>query len=193
VDSAEAMGPRCLWVEGGVEVLEELNRGDFDLSEVEVVYEPAVPVGEVPEGLSSVWRDWLRFCEEEGFSSVAEALVESGLNSLVGLGPGLTPLGDDVLSGYLLGLRVLGRVFDLGSLDLSRTHWLSRQMVLDAAEGLCWSPFRGLISALLSEDRASLARWLERCAGFGSTSGKGYLLGMAVAFEGMGGVSFCRG
>lgn len=193
VDSAEAMGPRCLLVEGGFEALGVGELEDFDLAEVAVVYEPAAPRGVPDDGFAPVWRDWLGFCEEECFSPVVGALVESGLGSAVGLGPGLTPLGDDVLSGYFLGLRVLGRDVDLDSLDLSKTHWLSRQMVLDAAEGLCWMPFKGLILALLSGDGASLAKWVERCLSFGSTSGKGYLLGMAMAFEGMGGASFCRG
>ncbi|WP_232835542.1 oxamate carbamoyltransferase subunit AllH family protein [Actinocorallia populi] len=51
---------------------------------------------------------------------------------IVGLGPGLTPSGDDVISGLLLSLRLLGEVTAGGSRSVWLADWLGAAVTTDA-------------------------------------------------------------
>ncbi|GAB2818505.1 hypothetical protein GCM10022221_15510 [Actinocorallia aurea] len=51
---------------------------------------------------------------------------------IVGLGPGLTPSGDDVLAGLLLSLRLLGSVLDGGGRAVWLAGWLAAAVTADA-------------------------------------------------------------
>ncbi|MCD0450886.1 DUF2877 domain-containing protein [Actinocorallia sp. API 0066] len=51
---------------------------------------------------------------------------------IVGLGPGLTPSGDDVLAGLLLSLRLLGSVLDGGNRAVWLAGWLAAAVTADA-------------------------------------------------------------
>jgi hypothetical protein len=53
---------------------------------------------------------------------------------LVGLGPGLTPSGDDVLAGLLLALRLLGGAIRGGTRAVWLADWLSAAVTWDAAD-----------------------------------------------------------
>jgi hypothetical protein len=53
--------------------------------------------------------------------------------SMVGLGPGLTPSGDDVLAGLLLALRLLGGAIRGGTRAVWLADWLSAAVTYDAA------------------------------------------------------------
>jgi Protein of unknown function (DUF2877) len=52
---------------------------------------------------------------------------------LVGLGPGLTPSGDDVLAGLLLALRLLGGAIRGGTRAVWLADWLSAAITSDAS------------------------------------------------------------
>jgi Protein of unknown function (DUF2877) len=52
--------------------------------------------------------------------------------SMVGLGPGLTPSGDDVLAGLLLALRLLGGAIRGGTRAVWLADWLSAAVTHDA-------------------------------------------------------------
>ena len=116
------------------------------------------------------------------------------LVSLVGLGPGLTPSGDDALVGTLAALD-LGRaanpaaavlraalVAALPSPLAERTTRLSAQMLAAAAAGLYAEPILGLLERLADEDPSphrveDAARVL---LGLGHRSGRDTLLGIAA-------------
>ncbi len=53
---------------------------------------------------------------------------------LVGLGPGLTPSGDDVLAGLLLALRLLGGAIRGGTRAVWLADWLSAAVTSDAGD-----------------------------------------------------------
>ncbi len=61
------------------------------------------------------------------------AAVEAA-EQLVGLGPGLTPSGDDILAGLLLALRLLGGVIRGGTRAVWLADWLSAAVTSDAGE-----------------------------------------------------------
>ncbi|HUK69152.1 MAG TPA: DUF2877 domain-containing protein [Streptosporangiaceae bacterium] len=54
--------------------------------------------------------------------------------NLVGLGPGLTPSGDDVLAGLLLALRLLGGAIRGGTRAVWLADWLGAAITSDASD-----------------------------------------------------------
>lgn len=71
----------------------------------------------------------------------------SSPDALVGLGPGLTPSGDDVLAGYLLGCRAFGLPVPALA-GLHRTTALSAALLRYAAAGQCIPQLAALVAAL---------------------------------------------
>jgi hypothetical protein len=53
---------------------------------------------------------------------------------LIGLGPGLVPSGDSVVSGVLLALRLLGGAISGGTRAVWLANWLSASVTYDAAQ-----------------------------------------------------------
>jgi hypothetical protein len=83
---------------------------------------------------------------------------------LVGLGPGLVPSGDSVVSGVLLALRLLGGAISGGTRAVWLANWLSASATCDAAQRT-----------------TSLAASLLHCAAGGQAAAEvsAVLLGMA--------------
>ena len=110
---------------------------------------------------------------------------------LVGLGPGLTPAGDDFLAGWLATLwsqAALER--DLNALleplvaalapVFRRTHGISRQMLDDAASGCFAQTLVEVTMALAGE--GTIARACERALTNGHSSGADALCGVLFGF-----------
>lgn len=107
-------------------------------------------------------------------------LTKNHVRSLVGAGPGLTPLGDDVLAGWLTVRAALGEpdaaVSDGVRRQLDRTTMLSATL---------------LDCALRGEALPQLARWLadpspatrQSLLEVGGTSGAGLLAGATLALR----------
>ncbi|WP_222263504.1 DUF2877 domain-containing protein [Modestobacter marinus] len=106
---------------------------------------------------------------------------------LVGLGPGLTPAGDDVLAGLTAGLVLLGHPsaerFAAGvtSLANGRTTELSRALLRHAAAGRVSGEFAAVLRGLVGD--GSLAPAVDALLGSGSTSGRALALGMCTAID----------
>jgi Protein of unknown function (DUF2877) len=97
------------------------------------------------------------------------------LARLAGHGPGLTPLGDDILIGYIGAAALAG--LDLSRLaeDAARhTSALSATLLRRAAAGELPEPAHALLE---NGDVEPLLR-------FGASSGKGIMLGIALYLEG---------
>jgi hypothetical protein len=94
---------------------------------------------------------------------------------LVGRGPGLTPLGDDVLVGYLAGAALAGRDVRAAAAEVAgQTTALSGTLLGLAAQGRLPEAAHRLLE---NGDPGPLL-------GFGATSGKGIALGLGLASEG---------
>lgn len=94
------------------------------------------------------------------------------VGSLVGLGPGLTPLGDDVWCGYVAGVVLLTggpAPFELPA--AGRTTTVSRSLMARARRG----ELPEVAHALLERGRCA------PLLGWGATSGSGLLLGLSLA------------
>lgn len=105
--------------------------------------------------------------------------------SLLGRGDGLTPVGDDVLAGWLAGSNACGRpvrrVAEAIRAHADRTTSLSASLLIHASAGECIPQFRQLLFALESGQRIPEA--VARVASVGHTSGSGLLLGAHLAFS----------
>ncbi|GHE12815.1 DUF2877 domain-containing protein [Klenkia taihuensis] len=106
---------------------------------------------------------------------------------LVGLGPGLTPAGDDVLAGTVAGLVLMGHPaaerFGAGvhALAAGRTTELSRALLKHAAAGRVSGEFAAVVRALIGQGDLDAA--LATLLATGSTSGRAMALGLSTAID----------
>lgn len=109
---------------------------------------------------------------------------EQELRSLIGVGPGTTPTGDDVVVGVLAGLRLSGRTREQARLTaalwplLARTTRASRHFLAWAMRGQFATPVRGLGDALGAG--TDLAAAITRMRHWGATSGVDLMYGLAA-------------
>jgi hypothetical protein len=113
---------------------------------------------------------------------------------LIGLGPGLTPSGDDFVGGLLFALHYLRAVYpemmrwDRGIVDRllgyarTRTHLVSYTLLRDHAHGQGVEPLHGLIGSIIDRERAGgIAESARQLVRIGSTSGGELLAGALTA------------
>lgn len=122
--------------------------------------------------------------------AVRRADLEAALRTatrLIGLGPGLTPAGDDVMAGTIAGLVLLGHPaadrFAAGvcSLAAGRTTELSRALLRHAAAGQVSGEYAAVLQGLVGE--RPLAPAIARLLATGSTSGRAMALGLSTAID----------
>jgi hypothetical protein len=107
---------------------------------------------------------------------------------LVGLGPGLTPSGDDVLVGIEAALHALARP-SAGFLTLAtgdvegRTTALAATLLRHAGAGEFAERLHGLLAALLGSDDEAIPAAIDRAVAWGATSGTDCLLGVLVGLD----------
>lgn len=117
---------------------------------------------------------------------------------LIGLGPGLTPSGDDFMGGLLFSLHWLKRIFpedffwdeqpilDLIDWSLSRTHPISHVILRDLSSGHGPEPLYDILNGLLlGGDPDKVFLNIDQLCGIGHSSGwdmlAGLLTGMLLA------------
>jgi Protein of unknown function (DUF2877) len=116
----------------------------------------------------------------------------SSAQELLGRGPGLTPLGDDVLSGWLVtaaatGDPALARVRDEVSARTARTTLLSATLLACGARGEALPEVRQLLDTLAGDRPETADRALDRLLAVGGTSGAGLALGCLIGLARTGG------
>lgn len=121
--------------------------------------------------------------DELGNAASVLRLVTETPKKLLGFGSGLTPLGDDVLSGWAAMSSALGSP-STGPDPRGRTSLLSATLLDCARRGEVLPEFRALVTALATPnelttvDRSALA-----LAAVGHTSGAGLLLGACLRLD----------
>jgi hypothetical protein len=106
---------------------------------------------------------------------------------LIGLGPGLTPAGDDVMAGTMAGLVLLGHPaaerFAAGvyALAAGRTTELSRALLRHAAAGRVSGEYAAVLHGLVGE--RPLGPAIAGLMATGSTSGRALALGLCTAID----------
>ena len=128
------------------------------------------------------------------FRGGVERLVSGdleGASAILGLGPGLTPSGDDFLAGFLLGLYALeaaGRASlaperrAIGEMARSRNPF-SAALLNCATEGRCIEPARSLIQSLFEDSEPTVIRHARRLAAVGASSGADLATGVYFALK----------
>jgi hypothetical protein len=159
------------------------------------VEEPLLGVLTDAGGLSNLCRKALTHILK--LVSCIEKLDERGLDksvkNLVGLGPGLTPSGDDFLCGFLASLNWVLRSYGVerrletveGSVleHAGRTNLLSRQLLEHAVRGEVGERAENFLSALLGDEGGDLKDLTFRVSETGETSGADMLLGLILGAE----------
>jgi hypothetical protein len=106
--------------------------------------------------------------------------------ALGGLGPGLTPAGDDMLSGILFAVRALsGPPVEPALLAVARsvrTTDLAAALLESAAAGYQIEPVHDLVTAAAGGDTKAAARAAGDLDRFGSSSGADIAHGLRLAF-----------
>jgi Protein of unknown function (DUF2877) len=98
--------------------------------------------------------------------------------ALIGLGPGLTPAGDDYLGGVLVTLSLTAQlplrdgIWGMLQSQLpEKTNEISRAHLRAAAEGLGGAALHGLLNAILAGACYAIPAGLEAATAIGHTSG----------------------
>lgn len=106
--------------------------------------------------------------------------------TLGGLGPGLTPAGDDALSGVLLAFRAMsGPSVEQSLVAIARsvrTGELAGAVLEAAALGSHIEPVHDLVMACAAHDARAAAGAAARLSAFGSSSGTDIAYGLRLAF-----------
>ena len=148
----------------------------------------ALLVGALPAfPLSHAADDALRFLAACGAGDANAAAVLG--ERLLGLGPGLTPAGDDLVGGAFFARRLL---VDVGAVDPTpwrrattviharareRTHRISAALLGDLLEGAAYAPLHDLAAALAAGDGATALDAATRLVAIGHSSGWDMLTG----------------
>jgi hypothetical protein len=103
---------------------------------------------------------------------------------LLGRGPGLTPAGDDVLAGFLVGARAFGldarrMRAAIAARAPARTTALSAALLRHAGRGECIDEVAAVVAALTDHGHPEPA--LGRLLAVGHTSGSALAVGLAAA------------
>jgi hypothetical protein len=122
-----------------------------------------------------------RACAADDASAFADTA-----QPLLGLGPGLTPSGDDFVGGALFARRVLVGMTPAWEAVTTRlvadaatlTHPISARLLGDLAAGEAWAPLHDLATALTSENVGASVDAARRIAALGHTSGWDLLAGI---------------
>jgi len=123
-----------------------------------------------------------------GAAAADNDAATTAATSLLGAGPGLTPSGDDVLTGFLAGAAAFGIDATalreaIAVLAPARTTALSTALLWHAARGECIDVLAGLAAALTSQPRGAEQAGLavSRLLSVGHTSGAALALGLVTA------------
>jgi hypothetical protein len=143
----------------------------------------AVPEQEVPESILGPARAFLGWIAGKGQPD----------DSLIGLGPGLTPAGDDFVGGAMIALRAFGQAeraerIAAWALPLAETNTgrISRAHLACAAAGEGHEALHALLAALGTNENAIEAAWaaLDRV---GHSSGRDAAAGALLALRALSG------
>jgi len=126
----------------------------------------------------------LALCVRDGDALAAHTAA----SSLVGLGPGLTPSGDDMLCGFMLGRRLSGdsdgavdaAIRRVASTATGRTTDVSAVQLGLAADRRFGEALLRVSEVLCAGRSAAVSTAVVRCLAEGATSGADGLLGLAA-------------
>jgi hypothetical protein len=132
---------------------------------------------------------------ERSIADGSESSIKEAITSLIGFGPGLTPTGDDFLTGIMAILHMMekighhnpygNKIFDFITHScIGKTSIFGEQMLLDGASGQFALPIAKLMKDLVTRDNEDLLRGsIDDLLGVGANSGFDVLNGTLWAME----------
>lgn len=129
-------------------------------------------------------------------------LVKQSAKNLVGLGPGLSPSADDMLAGFMAGLRWTINSFrgDVARVDevnrtivahaVKDTTLLSQQLLKHAARGEVNEAVGSLLEAILAGESGDVKVAIEKVLAMGESSGVDTSVGISLGL--LLGLDFCH-
>lgn len=169
-----------------------------ELSLVELFCLSAAASPFVPEPLLMRAEDGIRALRL-GFKSGGLNHFRAGASALGGLGPGLTPAGDDLLVGLMAGLWYMESILPsaalfrqrsaatvcqvIGDATRPQTTFLSGLWLAYAMQNQFSEPWHRLAKACASDELESVARDVSSLLAVGATSGRAAFYGFALAID----------
>lgn len=146
---------------------------------------PATPESRAAASPIEALENWL----SEGFEASMPIPPGESVAALVGLGPGLTPSGDDFLGGMLIALHLCGKttirnqLFTQITPVLEHTGPVSRAHLQAAATGEGGEALHRVLNALLAGDAVMLESAVGAIDRIGHTSGWDALAGAVTVLR----------
>ncbi len=192
-DACIVASPACLVVDGCGIALSEMRLWAGVLPPPDTVRAGASIADEtvrpVAEG-SALHQPPYRSRADGAQERLQMADLEGAARSVAGLGPGLTPAGDDALAGLLFMYRTLWGVACEPRLVAlaaeAETGEISRSFLSWAARGQSIAPAHDLVVAQAAGDLAGAALCAERLRTLGASSGADFALGLLWGLEAPG-------
>jgi hypothetical protein len=103
--------------------------------------------------------------------------LDGAVDAIAGLGPGLTPAGDDTLAGILLVFGAHDRAVAVAAANRARTNDIARAFLAWAARGQSIEPVHRLLAA---DGAGGAARALADLLRFGHSSGADLAFGLGL-------------
>jgi hypothetical protein len=160
----------------------------------------AIEYNALSENSRNLFRNRISEACEELFFCLANGESVNALKAvdkLIGLGPGLTPSGDDLLTGVMaagvffsmvcpaISLQVRSLNSQIAARAFKRTTVFGQMMLSDASGGEVVQPVGELLQTLLcSKEGDSLFRKARQVMAIGESSGKDMLAGVILGMEG---------
>ena len=144
---------------------------------------PASDVSRAAEGPIGILKNWLKKCFEVQMPITPD---KEAVSALLGLGPGLTPSGDDFLGGMLIALYVCGeksvqkQLFTQVKSLLNSTGPVSRAHLKAAALGEGSHSLHNVLNMLFEGNETQLDSGIDAINQIGHTSGWDALAGAVV-------------
>ncbi|GEM_PF-302375 len=153
------------------------------------VYDPFLPVGQINDRWMPLIREWKDFLQDCDLKFIAEKWKSCDRISLVGLGPGSTPAGDDFLHGYLTA-HVRCFLEEDNVVINFRKHYkagstvkLSENFYQDLFARKIWRRGKVLLETLEGDDPVKVLDAVNSLILWGHSSGLAWLAGFASGEE----------
>ena len=126
-----------------------------------------------------------------GVQEILFGNIIMGVGFIKGLGPGLTPAGDDFNSGILIALNLVEKICRWDMQKSIKQIWqeaigsnlFTNTFLLCASRGLLFNKFRELLNAVLYSDENTIIKNTESVLSIGETSGADQLVGFLIGMK----------
>jgi hypothetical protein len=137
---------------------------------------------------------------DKAFKSIIEKSVNdifenndfvNGSKSIKGMGYGLTPSGDDFITGMLVALTLLGKKHNVSYIELKNKIYenalgenrISNNFLHIANADFCNQNLKNLLEALSNNDKNKIELYTKNYIDIGETSGADFLTGLYLMYE----------